>query len=73
MSEVNSRDIAEGLFRGVVLIAEYMKEANQNLLDTLMKPSERETTMHGSFLRAANWMKSLTKLNHPSDFQALVA
>lgn len=72
MNEVNERDAAEGLFRGVVLIADYMKEANQNLLDTLMKPSERETAMHGVFLRAASWMKTLKKLNHPSDVQAIV-
>jgi hypothetical protein len=72
MNEVNERNVAEGLFRGVVLIADYMREANQNLLDTLMDPSERETAMHGSFLRAASWMMSLKKLKHPSDVQAIV-
>jgi hypothetical protein len=73
MNKVNERNVAEGLFRGVVLIADYMKDANQNLLDTLMEPSEQETAMHGSFLRAACWMMTLKKLKNPSDVQAIIA
>src|SRR5947209_8335364 len=53
MNEVNERNVAEGLFRGVVLIADYMKEANQNLLDTLMNPSERKTAIETQ--RSALW------------------
>lgn len=73
MDAVNSNSFAEGHFKGVTIVTNYMKD-QWGLLDTVFeKPEtdERDQCMKALFLRAHAWMKSLTKLNQPSDVQAI--
>lgn len=64
---------AEGMYRGACVVADYMDEVDQNLIETVMETSEREEQLQAVWHRAIAWMKSVKKLNDPTDFQALVS
>jgi hypothetical protein len=66
-----AKDFFVGHLRGVSIVANYMKDSDNNVLDVLIRPTCRETYMHGLFLRAAFWMLTLEKLNTPRDVQAI--
>ena len=64
---------AGGILKGVQLLTSYMRErVEQELLVGVMQKDDRETCLHGLFLRAASAMMSLSTLDHPTDFQAII-
>jgi hypothetical protein len=64
---------AEGMYRGAIVVSEYLDSISKHVLGTLIDPKPRENALYGMFLRAVAWMRTLKKLTGPTDFQAVVA
>lgn len=73
MTPEYANDAAEGMYRGTIVVSEYMDSISKNVLGTLIDSKPRENALYGMFLRAVAWMRTLKKLNEPTDFQAVVA
>src|SRR5882724_10694626 len=64
---------ATGLYQGVQLVAEYMKNRSPLIEDVFCKPDTgyRDACMKSLWLRARAWMQSLEVLNHAKHVQAI--
>lgn len=73
MTPERANGAAEGMYRGAIVVSEYMDHISKDVLGTLIDPKPRENAQYGMFLRAVAWMRTLKKLNQPTDFQAVIA
>jgi Family of unknown function (DUF5677) len=69
----NTTAFATGLFQGVQVVAEYMKNRSSLIEDVFCKPDTgyRDACMKGLWFRARAWMQSLEVLNHAKHVQAI--
>ncbi len=64
---------ADGMYAGVNFILTYIQDRVTPSLEMLVgRQTRREQYMIGLFHLAHAWMKTLKKLNHPGDIQALM-
>ena len=72
-TEKQNQRIANARYLGAKAVTEYMATIKDKFVECLISPSLREESLQGMFLRSYGWMKSLIKLNEPSDFQAVIS
>ncbi len=70
---MTSVKMATRFYRSAQVVLAYMKQTVQPTIRPLLKPTDREKTAYGLYLRALGWMQTIKKLNDPADFQALVS
>lgn len=68
--------IADGKFAGIQIVAGYMKDRWNNLIDPILpnpQTGHRDACIKSLYLRALAWMQTLEKMNHAVCFQAVVS
>jgi hypothetical protein len=63
----------EGFFRATCKIERFAAEVLNPQLVAILAPSPTEACLIRTYWRMYNWTKSLTRLNDPSDYQAIAA
>lgn len=73
LDKTDSWSAADGMYAGVDFILNYIQQRVTPSLEMLVgRKTGREQYMIGLFHLAHAWMKTLKKLNHPGDIQALM-
>ncbi|MBS1791356.1 MAG: hypothetical protein JST85_26835, partial [Acidobacteria bacterium] len=76
MNDPNGYSFADGAYGGVKIVREHMDKMWNDLISPVLIRSDfkdRDTFIKGLFLRAFGWMKTLEKLDHVSNSQAILA
>src|SRR5688572_30076347 len=62
---------AECAFQSAAYVSQKLEEFFGPMLAKSPKTTKRDAYIHALFIRAKNWMKSVSKMNNASDFQPL--
>ena len=73
MRRKETNDLAKRRYRWLVRVATYAENVHREQIEKQLNPSPRETCLRGLFLRAALGLRTMKKLEQPSDLQALAA
>ena len=65
--------LANAAFQTCQRVHDFVGETVRPIVDRTSPTTEEERTYLGGLLRAHAWLRSLNKLNHPGDFQAVAA
>jgi hypothetical protein len=65
--------LAEGLFSGCVAVGKFISSTVRAAVDPVVKPGSPGEILWAQSLRIDAWLRSLERLNAPSDFQAVSA
>lgn len=65
--------IADACFAKCQVVAKFIDEHVRVPVDTAAARQSNGSSLQGMLLRVIGWLRSLGKLNHPGDFQAVVS
>jgi hypothetical protein len=65
--------VAAGTFRGLVVVAEFVRSTVRTTIDQVGIKDDASAVLLGQLLRVDAWLRTLCKLDHPADFQAVAS
>jgi hypothetical protein len=65
--------LGNAFFEDCKTVQEFMRDTVGPVVNRFAEKNHEDGTVYGIFLRAQAWLSTFTKLNHPSDFQAVVS
>lgn len=71
MTAAAAEDVAERGFQCATFVFDFMKNRWENSLKHIEPQNLKETLLIGLWQRSYSWLRSLSKLNGTSDFQAI--